>query len=127
MIHAPTSSGPSEPLIGSDRVEGTAVYGADGSHVGIVKRLMIEKVSGQVAYAVISFGGLLAVGEDLHTIPWGKLKYDKGLGGYRTEITQTQLREAPSVHSEELHSPDSRDREEQLHDYYNIPAYWRAL
>jgi hypothetical protein len=127
MVHAPTSSASSKPLIESDRVEGTAVYGSDGSHVGIVKRLMIEKISGQVAYAIISFGGFLAAGEDLHTIPWGKLKYDKGLGGYRTEVTKSQLREAPAIHSEELHSSDSRDREKQLHDNYNIPPYWRAL
>src|SRR5689334_13875496 len=83
MVRSPTtpaSPASSKLLIESDRVESTAVYGSDGTHLGIIKRLMIEKVSGQVAYAIISFTGFLAPGQNLHTIPWGKLKYDKGLG-----------------------------------------------
>ena len=44
-------------LIGSDKVEGTYVYDAKGEHIGSIERVMIEKVSGQVAYAVLSFGG----------------------------------------------------------------------
>jgi PRC-barrel domain len=49
-----------KPLIESDRVEGTAVYDPQGNHLGSIKRLMIEKISGKVAYAVMSFGGFLA-------------------------------------------------------------------
>ena len=44
-------------LIGSDKVEGTAVYGADNKKIGSVQRVMIDKISGKVAYAVVSFGG----------------------------------------------------------------------
>ena len=44
-------------LIGSDKVEGTAVYGADDNRIGSVQRIMIDKMSGKVAYAVVSFGG----------------------------------------------------------------------
>jgi sporulation protein YlmC with PRC-barrel domain len=62
-----------KPLIESDRVEGTAVYDPQGKHLGSIKRLMIEKISGKVAYAVMSFGGFLGMGEDEHTIPWSKL------------------------------------------------------
>ena len=51
-------------LIGSDKVEGTAVYDAKGEHIGSIKRLMIDKRSGQVAYAVLSFGGFLGLGSD---------------------------------------------------------------
>jgi hypothetical protein len=127
MAHTPATSAAFKPLIESDRVEGTAVFGSDGGHVGTVKRLMIEKVTGQVAYAIISFSGVPETGRDLHTIPWGKLNYDKELGGYRTDITKSQLVEAPGVHAEELHDPGTRDREKQLHDYYDIPPYWRAL
>jgi sporulation protein YlmC with PRC-barrel domain len=52
-------------LIGSDKVEGTAVYGADGTKIGTVQRVMIDKVSGQIAYAVVSFGGFLGMGEGI--------------------------------------------------------------
>jgi hypothetical protein len=50
---------------------------------------MIEKISGRVAYAVMSFGGFLGMGSDEHMIPWSKLTYDTSLGGYRTDITET--------------------------------------
>lgn len=62
-----------KPLIESDRVEGTAVYDPNGNHIGSIKRLMIEKIGGKVAYAVMSFGGFLGMGEEEHTIPWNKL------------------------------------------------------
>lgn len=82
-------------LIGSDKVEGTAVYGPDNQKIGSVQRVMIDKISGKVAYAVISFGGFLGMGEDYYPVPWASLKYDTSLGGYRTGITQDQLKGAP--------------------------------
>jgi sporulation protein YlmC with PRC-barrel domain len=116
-----------KPLIESDRVEGTTVYDASGERIGTVKRLMIEKVSGRVAYAVIAFAGLSELGADDHTIPWGKLTYDTQLGGYRTDITESELKQAPSFAPGDEHDWSGREREEQLHDYYRIPPYWRAI
>jgi hypothetical protein len=55
-------------LIGSDKVEGTAVYGSDRSKVGSIERLMINKTSSQVDYAVLSFGGFLGMGNDYYPI-----------------------------------------------------------
>ena len=51
-----------KPVIESDRVEGTAVYDPNGKHIGTIKRLMIEKVSGRITYAVMTFGGFLSIG-----------------------------------------------------------------
>jgi sporulation protein YlmC with PRC-barrel domain len=113
-----------KPLIESDRVEGTAVYDPNGKHLGSIKRLMIEKISGKVAYAVMSFGGFLGMGEDEHTIPWRKLNYDTGLGGYRTDITEDQLRGAPTFYRERDYAWTDRDRERELHDYWKVPGYW---
>ena len=56
-------------LIGSDKVEGTAVYGADQEKIGTLERVMIDKVSGRVSYAVLSFGGFLGVGDDHYPLP----------------------------------------------------------
>jgi len=95
MVQADTSSTPSHPLIESDHVEGTAVYDANGKHIGTIKRLVIEKVSGHVAYAVTSFGGFMGLGSETHTIPWEQLHYDTTLHGYKTNITEEQLRNAP--------------------------------
>ena len=113
-----------KPLIESDRVEGTAVYDPQGNHLGSIKRLMIEKISGKVAYAVMSFGGFLGIGEDEHTIPWGSLHYDTSLGGYRTNITEEQLRGAPTFSRDQDYDWTDRDRERGLHDYYGVPYYW---
>jgi hypothetical protein len=55
-------------LIGSEKVEGTAVYGADDRKIGSVQRVMLDKISGKVAYAVISFGGFLGMGEDYYEL-----------------------------------------------------------
>src|SRR2546423_15332746 len=56
-------------LIGSDKVEGTAVYGADKKKIGSVQRVMIDKISGKIAYAVVSFGGFLGLGEEYYPRP----------------------------------------------------------
>src|SRR3982751_2646296 len=95
MAEAGASSAPSHPLIESDHIEGSVVFDANGKQIGTIKRLVIEKVSGQVAYAVTSFGGFLGVGSEVHTIPWEQLHYDTKLHGYRTTITAEQLRQAP--------------------------------
>jgi hypothetical protein len=83
-------------LIGSDKVEGTAVYGADRTKIGSIERVMIDKASGKVSYAVLSFGGFLGIGDDHYPLPWQSLKYDTSLGGYVTGVTETQLKGAPS-------------------------------
>jgi hypothetical protein len=113
-----------KPLIESDRVEGTAVYDANGSHVGSIKRLMIEKLSGRVAYAIMSFGGFLGIGEQEHTVPWNALTYDPSLGGFRTNINEVQLKGAPPYSRDQEYDWSDRKREQELHDHYGARYYW---
>jgi PRC-barrel domain len=80
-------------LIGSDKVEGTAV--ANDQKIGSVQRVMIDKIGGKVADAVTSFGGFLGIGKDYDPLPWPALKYDTRLGGNRTGLTVDRLRGAP--------------------------------
>ena len=108
-------------LIGSDKVEGTYVYDAHGEHIGSIERVMIDKRSGQVAYAVLSFGGFLGIGTDYYPIPWASLSYDTSLGGYRTNITEEQLKGAPKF-SGTSWDWDDRARGRQVYDYYG--ASW---
>ena len=78
---------PGDPgLIGSDKVEGTPVYRPDGKRAGQIERVMIDKLSGKVAYAVMSFGGFLGIGEDYYPLPWSLLTYNPALGGYEVNI-----------------------------------------
>jgi hypothetical protein len=115
-----------KPLIESDRVEGTNVYDPAGNEIGEIKRLMIEKVSGRIPYAVMSFGGFLGMGKEEHTIPWSKLEYDTSLGGYRTNITEEQLKGAPSFYRDREYDWSDRGRERELHDYWGAPYYWNS-
>jgi sporulation protein YlmC with PRC-barrel domain len=85
-----------ERLIASDKVEGTAVYGADGTRLGAVLNFMVDKFTGRVAYVVMSFGGFLGLGERHHPLPWDRLRYDTGLGGYVLDVDPAALQGAPS-------------------------------
>jgi sporulation protein YlmC with PRC-barrel domain len=82
-------------LIASDKVEGTNVYRSNGETLGEIERVMIGKRSGRVAYAVMSFGGFLGIGEDYYPIPWSRLSYNDPLGGYEVNIDEEELRDAP--------------------------------
>jgi hypothetical protein len=113
-----------KPLIESDRVEGTTVYDPDGNNIGSIKRLMIEKIGGKVAYAVMAFDTFLGMGGQEHAIPWNKLDYDTSLGGYRTDITEEQLRGAPTFYRDQGYDWSDRERERELHDYWRTPYYW---
>ena len=75
-------------MISSDRVQGTEVYSEAGKHIGTIDNLVIDKVSGRIVYAMMSFGGFLGLGKRLYPIPWEKLRYDVGEGGYRTDLTE---------------------------------------
>jgi sporulation protein YlmC with PRC-barrel domain len=113
-----------KPLIESDRVEGTAVYDRRGKRIGTVERVMIDKISGRVAYAVMSFGGFFSVGADEYAVPWRMLDYDPSLGGYRTQITPEQLRRAPSLSGRRGQDWPDRESEQDLHDHYRVSYYW---
>jgi hypothetical protein len=107
-------------LIGSDKVEGTAVYGADDQKIGSIERVMIDKTSGKVSYAVLSFGGFLGIGDDHYPLPWQSLKYDTALGGYRTGVTQQQLEGAPKYGNDNSWNWEDSSRTRAVNDYYGV-------
>jgi PRC-barrel domain len=110
-------------LIGSDKVEGTAVYGQGDKRIGDVKRVMIDKISGKVAYAVLSFGGFLGLGEDYYPVPWSTLTYDTNLGGYRTSLDADKLKNAPK-YTQSSGWNWSRENDRKVYDYYQARPYW---
>ena len=110
--------------IESDRIEGTAVYDARGHHVGQVKRLILEKVSGQVAFVIIAFQSFFGLGEDDHALAWNKLHYDQALEGYKTDVTEEELRAAPDF----LVRTDQDDHDDPgFQAYYRIQPSSRAI
>ena len=82
-------------LIASDMVEGTPVYNKAGEKMGKILNFMVNKHSGQVEYAVMSFGGFLGLGEDHYPLPWKKLTYVVAQHGFVVDIDQPTLDKAP--------------------------------
>lgn len=109
-------------LIASDKVEGSIVYGANRERIGSILRVMIDKESGRIAYAVLSFGGFLGMGDDQYPLPWSALKYDRSLGGYVTNVTEAQLRDAPKHLASENWDWADRRRSDALDEYYRPPT-----
>jgi sporulation protein YlmC with PRC-barrel domain len=108
-------------LIGSDKVEGTAVYGTDGNKLGSIERVMIDKATGQVSYAVLGFGGFMGLDNDHYPLPWQSLKYDKRLGAYITGITESQLQGAPHYSDNNDWNWGDEARTRAVNDYYGVP------
>ena len=120
---AKATAHPDRSLISSEDVEGTEVYGAGDEAIGEIDHLLIEKVSGRVAYAVMSFGGFLGLAHSHYPIPWSALTYDTNLEGFRTNITEEQLRDAPEFSDD---SWTDRDWEVRTHRHYGATPYWGA-
>lgn len=105
--------------ISSERVLGTTVYGPDGAKLGTIDGLMINKLSGQVRYAVLEFGGFLGVGTDRYPLPWSMLKYDTRLEGYLVPLTPEKLAEAPRHDVDD--TPDfTEEQGRRVHSYYGV-------
>jgi hypothetical protein len=111
-------------LIASDKVEGTAVRRADGDKLGTIKRVMIDKMSGKVAYAVMTFGGFLGIGDEYRALPWSLLRYNVRLDAYELNVTDDQLRNAPALAGGWDTGSIDRDWERNVHDYYRTSVYW---
>jgi hypothetical protein len=107
-------------LIASNKVEGTRVYNRQGENLGTVHNFMVNKRSGQVEYAVMSFGGLLGMGESYHPLPWKALTYDTRQGGYVVDIEKNKLQTAPSYRAGEEPTYD-RAYGQRVYDYYGVP------
>jgi sporulation protein YlmC with PRC-barrel domain len=112
---------PNHAFISSEDVEGTKVYDRKGARIGEIDHLMIDKVSGKVVYAVLSFGGFIGIGHNHYPLPWARLSYDIKLDGFRTDVDEKQLRDSPEFSDD---SWQSRDWETRVHDHYNVPPYW---
>jgi hypothetical protein len=108
-------------LISSEHIEGATVHDASGKEIGKIDRLMIDKASGQVRYAVVDFCGFMCLRHGLHAMPWSSLRYDKDRDWFTTDVTEKQLESAPELAEE---SWTDRDWETLVHRHYQARPYW---
>ena len=111
-------------LIASDKVRGTKLYNRRHEHVGEVEDIMIDKLSGVVAYAVVGFGGFLGLGETRRAVPWSVLHYDTNDDGYVADVDDAVLKDAPN----EIPAGDAYYRDvdwnSRIYSHFGVPPYW---
>lgn len=107
-------------LISASRVKGTDVYDREGSHVGRVTDIMLDRKSGAIAYLVMSSGGLFGIGGEVHPLPWNVLAYDTAIQGYRIGMKGDELKNAPSFAPEAL----AADRADPLPDLSRVGDWY---
>ncbi len=108
-------------LIASDRVEGTPVRRSDGQRIGTIQRLMIDKATGRVAYAVLSFGGFLGIGQKHIPIPWSRLHYDPRLAAYEIDVSDDDV---ASMQADEAFDWGDRSGPIDLRGFERMPGIW---
>ncbi|OWJ63992.1 PRC-barrel domain-containing protein [Inquilinus limosus] len=118
------SSRETHRLIASDKVERTPIRRPNGDRIGTIQRVMIDKRTGRVGYAVMTFGGFLGIGEDYYALSWSMLTYNEALDAYELDVSEDQLRGAPAHDRGERFDWDDRQWAQQVHDYYRVPPYW---
>jgi plasmid replication initiation protein len=114
MMQTDARSWETHSLIASDRVEGTPVRGTDGATIGTIERVMIDKLTGNVAYAVLSFNGLVGVRQR-------QLTYDRKLAAYHLDLTENELSAMPQKSDIDW---GDRGREIKRRDGDRLKAYW---
>ncbi len=112
-------------LIAGQKVAGTDVFNTDLEKLGTIEDVMIDKPSGRIAYAVLSFGGFLGIGGKHHPLPWQTRRYDPALGGYVVDLDRRVLEGAPAYEVESELEDEQFGR--RLHDYYNLEPTWSIM
>lgn len=111
-------------LIPTSIVHDTPVVNLAGDKIGAIDDIILDKKSGQVIYALMSFGGFLGLGEKLHPIPWPKLEYDEKEGGYVVDLDEAILNDAPSFNPGETVDWGDRAYHERVYSHYAVMPYW---
>ena len=113
-------------LISSEKVAGTAVYNTAGEDIGSIHDIMLDKKSGNVAYAVMEFGGFLGIGSKFHPLPWSLLKYDTSKGGYVVNLDKQQLEGAPAYDTD-VEPNWGEEYDDKVYNYYGAKPYWAEI
>jgi sporulation protein YlmC with PRC-barrel domain len=115
--------GPGPRLMGADTLLGNDVYNSKDEDLGDIKEIMLDMTSGRVAYAVLSFGGILTLGEKLFAVPWNALKLDTKNKRFTLDIDKERLERAPGFDPDRW--PDMADEtwSNEVHSFYGTKPY----
>lgn len=122
-----SGKGPGPELMGADTLLGEDVYNRQDEQLGDIKEIMLDMRSGAVAYAVLSFGGFLGMGEKLFAVPWKALTLDTVNKRFILDASKEKLESAPGFDPDQW--PDMADQSwiNQIESYYGVPATGASL
>lgn len=120
-MYARSGSGPGPALMGADTLLGNDVYNKDGDDLGEIKEFMIDMASGKIAYAVLSFGGLLGMGEKLFAVPWAALALDTTNKRFTLNVATSALKDAPGFDKDRWPAMSDRTWASGIHRFYGTP------
>ncbi len=124
MASLEDTNNPSGHLIAAGQVQGTTVYNAALEKLGSVQDVMIDKATGRIAYAVLSFGGFLGIGDRYYPLPWEKLTYNVEIGGYVVDINRDMLEGAPSYTDQATSQWNDEAWGRGVYSYYGARPFW---
>ena len=113
-----SSGGPGPALMGADTLMGNDVYNNDGEDLGDIKEFMIDMSSGNVAYAVLSFGGMLGMGDKLFAVPWTALTLDTTNKRFTLNVSKETLKGAPGFDKDHWPSMADKTWASGIHRFY---------
>jgi sporulation protein YlmC with PRC-barrel domain len=118
-----TATGHTEAIRAST-VIGTDVKDTNGDSIGEIEDIVLDKLSNNIKFVIVSFGGFLGIGEKYHPLPWGVLKYSEEEDAYVVTLSKEKLKAAPSDSIEALTRNDGNDYRDRVYSYYDHPRYW---
>jgi sporulation protein YlmC with PRC-barrel domain len=127
MASLDDTTNPSGHLIAANQVQGTTVYSTALEKLGSLEDVMIDKASGRIAYAILSFGGFLGIGDRYYPLPWEKLRYDTEMNGYIVDIDRDTLEGAPSYSDKTTAAWGDDAWSRNIYGYYGVHPYWDML
>jgi len=115
-------NGPGPRLMGADTLIGEDVSNHQDENLGDIKEIMIDMRTGQVAYAVLSFGGVFGIGDKLFAVPWQSLQLDTANKRFLLDVSKDHLKNAPGFDKD--HWPDMASAEfsSRIHGFYGSPT-----
>jgi sporulation protein YlmC with PRC-barrel domain len=116
--------GPGPFLMGANTLIGNEVYNLEDDHLGEIKEIMLETATGNVAYAVLQFGGVFGMGDKLFAVPWSALKLDTEKKCFVLDADKESLKDAPGFDQDDWPMMADRKWGSQVHDYYGVRPYW---
>jgi sporulation protein YlmC with PRC-barrel domain len=112
-------------VLSTTAVIGDSVVNRTGETLGKIEELMLDLETGRVAYAVLSFGGFLGMGEKLFAIPFEALKLDASREHFTLDVNKDKLKNAPGF--DKNHPPQASDRTwgAEVYKFYGYKPYWQ--